>query len=144
MPPASGRYLPTDDPYTGAAWAQVARGDATDVDAAVAAAQRAFEAGAWPALTPSERGRLLWRLGDLIVANAARLAEIEQRDNGKLAVEVVAQVRYMGDYFRYYAGLADKVQSAVIPTDKKGVFAYTATRPRAWSRSSRRGTRRSR
>ena len=84
----------------------------------------------WPALTPSERGRLLWRLGDLVVANAPRLAEIEQRDNGKLAVEVVAQVRYMGDYFHYYAGLADKVQSAVIPTDKKGVFAYTRYEPK--------------
>ena len=86
--------------------------------------------GAWPALTPSERGRMLWRLGDLVVANAPRLAEIEQRDNGKLAAEVVAQVRYMGDYFRYYAGLADKVQSAVIPTDKKGVFAYTRYEPK--------------
>jgi aldehyde dehydrogenase (NAD+) len=73
---------------------------------------------------------MLWRLGDLVVAHAPRLAEIEQRDNGKLAVEVVAQVRYMGDYFRYYAGLADKVQSAVIPTDKKGVFAYTRYEPK--------------
>jgi aldehyde dehydrogenase (NAD+) len=68
---------------------------------------------------------MLWKLGDLIVANADRLARIEQRDNGKLMSEVGAQVRYMADYFRYYAGLADKVQSSVIPTDKKGVFAYT-------------------
>src|SRR5678815_4143677 len=73
---------------------------------------------------------MLWRLGDLVVAHAPRLAEIEQRDNGKLAAEVVTQVRYMGDYFRYYAGLADKVQSAVIPTDKKGVFAYTRYEPK--------------
>ncbi|NUZ08061.1 aldehyde dehydrogenase [Piscinibacter koreensis] len=125
VPPSSGEYLPTEDPFTGAAWAQVPRGNRADAEAAVEAAQRAFAAGAWPEMTPSERGRLLWRLGDLIVENAARLAEIERRDNGKLAVEVVAQVRYMGDYFRYYAGLADKVQSSVIPTDKKGVFAYT-------------------
>ena len=73
---------------------------------------------------------MLWRLGDLIAANAERLAEIEQRDNGKLASEVTAQVRYMADYFRYYAGLADKIQSAVIPTDKKGVFAYTKYEPK--------------
>jgi aldehyde dehydrogenase (NAD+) len=125
VPPASGEYLPTDDPYSGRTWALVARGNAADAEAAVQAADRAFTQGAWPALTPSERGRLLWRLADLVTANAARLAEIEQRDNGKLAAEVVAQVRYMGDYFRYYAGLADKVQSSVIPTDKKGVFAYT-------------------
>lgn len=123
--PASGEYLPTDDPFSGETWARVARGNAADAGAAVQAAKAAFESGAWPALTASERGRLLWKLGDLIVANAQRLAQIEQRDNGKLATEVVAQVRYMADYFRYYAGLADKVQSEVIPTDKKGVFAYT-------------------
>ena len=125
VPPASGAYLPTEDPFSGLAWAQVARGNAADADAAVRAAHDAFEHGAWPALTASERGRMLWRLGDLIVANADHLARIEQRDNGKLMSEVGAQVRYMGDYFRYYAGLADKVQGSVIPSDKKGVFAYT-------------------
>ena len=130
VPPSSGEFLPTENPYTGKVWAEIARGNRADADAAVAAAQRAFSAGPWPALTPSERGRMLWRLGDLVVANATRLAEIEQRDNGKLASEVVAQVRYMGDYFRYYAGLADKVQSDVIPTDKKGVFAYTRYEPK--------------
>jgi len=123
--PAGGEYIETEDPYSGAVWANVARGDRRDAEAAVDAAARAFESGPWPALTPSERGRLLWKLGDLVAANAERLAVIEQRDNGKLASEVVAQVRYVGDYFRYYAGLADKVQSAVIPTDKKGVFSYT-------------------
>src|SRR3954469_1700996 len=122
--PASGQYLPTDNPYTGKTWGEIARGNAADVHRAVDAAQRAFE-GPWSQLTPSERGRLLWKLGDLVVANAERLAKIEQQDNGKLASEVVAQVRYMADYFRYYAGLADKVQSSVIPTDKKGVLAYT-------------------
>jgi (Z)-2-((N-methylformamido)methylene)-5-hydroxybutyrolactone dehydrogenase len=123
--PASGQYLPTDDPWSGHTWAWVARGNAVDAAAAVGAAHRAFTEGAWPALTPSERGRLLWKLADLVSVNAGHLAQIEQRDNGKLASEVVAQVRYMADYFRYYAGLADKVQSSVIPTDKKGVLAYT-------------------
>lgn len=128
--PASGEYLPTEDPFSGQVWARIARGNAADVDAAVRAADRAFTGGAWPALTPSERGRLLWRLADAITANADRLAQIERRDNGKLAIEVVAQVRYMADYFRYYAGLADKVQSDVIPTDKNGVFAYTRYEPK--------------
>jgi len=123
--PVAGAYLPTDNPYTGAAWATIARGNAADVEAAVTAADRAFNDGAWPAITPSERGRLLWRLGELVQANAEKLALIEQRDNGKLMAEVIAQVRYMGDYFKYYAGLADKIESHVIPTDKKGVFAYT-------------------
>jgi aldehyde dehydrogenase (NAD+) len=96
----------------------------------VKAASNAFETGRWPEFTATQRGHMLWSLGELIVANATRLAEIEQRDNGKLASEVTAQVRYMGDYFKYYAGLADKIQGAVIPTDKKGVFAYTKFEPK--------------
>ena len=75
-PPSSGLSLPTENPYTGAVWAQIARGNEADANAAVEAAQRAFTEGPWPALTPSERGRLLWRLADLITANAPRLAEI--------------------------------------------------------------------
>ena len=125
VPPASGEYIPTENPYTGQAWALIARGNKADVDAAVAAASRAFSVGEWPALTATQRGKLLRKLADLIVANAEHLAEIERRDNGKLAAEVVAQVKYMGDYFNYYAGLADKIESHVIPTDKKGVFCYT-------------------
>ena len=124
VPPASGDYFDTDNPYTGETWAQIARGNAADVDAAVAAAKAAFE-GPWGSLTATRRGQLLRRLADLIIENAPRLAEIEQRDNGKLSSEVVAQVRYMGDYFHYYAGLADKIESKVIPTDKIGVFTFT-------------------
>jgi aldehyde dehydrogenase (NAD+) len=130
LAPTSGEYLPTENPFTGEAWAWIARGSREDAAAAVEAAAHAFESGPWPNLTPTERGQLLWKLGDLVQAKAPRLAEIEQRDNGKLATEVAAQVRYMGDYFKYYAGLADKVQSAVIPTDKKGVFAYTRYEPK--------------
>jgi aldehyde dehydrogenase (NAD+) len=125
VPPASGEHYLTDDPYTNRPWARIARGNAKDVDRAVAAARGAFEAGAWPRLTATQRGKLLRRLGDLLAEHAPRLAEIERRDNGKLAAEVTPQVRYLADYVHYYAGLADKVQSDVIPTDKQGVFAYT-------------------
>jgi len=129
VPPASGEHFGTDNPYTGQTWAQIARGNAADVDAAVAAARRAGE-GEWSQITASQRGRLLRKFADLVIENAPRLAEIEMADNGKLAAEVVAQVRYMGDYFHYYAGLADKVESHVIPTDKAGVFAYTKYEPK--------------
>ncbi|BAL27352.1 aldehyde dehydrogenase [Azoarcus sp. KH32C] len=125
VPPASGEYFPTENPYSGEAWALIGRGGKADADAAVAAAHAAFEEGVWASLSASERGKLMRKLADLIVANAEHLAEIERRDNGKLAAEVVAQVKYMGDYFHYYAGLADKIESHVIPTDKKGVFCYT-------------------
>jgi acyl-CoA reductase-like NAD-dependent aldehyde dehydrogenase len=123
--PSTGAYFPTDNPFDGKTWAMVARGNADDVNLAVDAAHQAFESGPWAAMTPSERGRLMWKAADLIALRADRLALIEQRDNGKLASEVVSQVKYVVDYFKYYAGLADKLQSAVIPTDKKGVFAYT-------------------
>jgi (Z)-2-((N-methylformamido)methylene)-5-hydroxybutyrolactone dehydrogenase len=129
VPPGSREYLPSEDPFTGRAWALIARGSAADAAAAVEAAERAFH-GPWSRLSATERGHLLWKLGDLVQANAARLAEIERRDNGKLAAEVLSQVKYMGDYFKYYAGLADKVQSHVIPTDKKGVFTYTKYEPK--------------
>jgi aldehyde dehydrogenase (NAD+) len=127
--PRGGTYFPTDNPYSGETWAQIARGSAPDVDAAVAAAKSAGE-GEWSRLTASARGRLLRKLADLVTDNAERLARIEMADNGKLAAEVTAQVRYLGDYFHYYAGLADKVESRVIPTDKVGVFAYTRYEPK--------------
>jgi len=130
VPPSSGDWFESEDPYTGKPWALVGRGGADDVERAVLAADRAFHDAAWRGMSPSERGRVLWRIGDAIVENAPRLAEIERRDNGKLASEVTTQVRYMADYFRYYAGLADKVESAVLPTDKKGVFSYTKYYPK--------------
>ncbi|MDT3678887.1 MAG: aldehyde dehydrogenase [Burkholderiaceae bacterium] len=125
VPPIGGQYFPTENPYSGAVWAMIARSDERDVDVAVRSARSAFADKAWSSLTASQRGALLRRVADLIIENAPRLAEIEMRDNGKLAAEVTSQVRYVGDYYHYYAGLADKVQGAVIPSDKKGVFAYT-------------------
>jgi aldehyde dehydrogenase (NAD+) len=123
-PSISGEYFPTENPYTGETWAFISRGDAADVDAAVAAAKRAGE-GQWGSLSATERGRLMRRLADLILEEAAHLAEIEMTDNGKLYAEALVQARYMSDYFHYYAGLADKVEGQVIPTDKAGVFTYT-------------------
>nr|MDA8253188.1 aldehyde dehydrogenase family protein [Rhodospirillales bacterium] len=128
--PSAGTYFATENPYTGRPWAMIARGSAADVDRAVAAARAAGQSGAWSGLSATARGRLLRKVGDLIAANAGRLAETEMRDNGKLAAEVTTQVRYVAEYFHYYAGLADKLQSDVIPTDKAGVFAYTKYEPK--------------
>jgi acyl-CoA reductase-like NAD-dependent aldehyde dehydrogenase len=127
--PADGEHFGTDNPYSGETWAMIARGRAADVDAAVASAKAAGE-GVWSTLTASARGKLLRGFADLVIANADRLAKIEMTDNGKLAAEVIAQVKYMGEYFHYYAGLADKVEGQVIPTDKAGVFAYTKYEPK--------------
>ena len=81
VPPGSREYLPTEDPYTGKAWALIARGTLADAHAAVEAADSAFH-GPWSRLSATERGHLLWKLADLVQATAPRLAEIERRDNG--------------------------------------------------------------
>lgn len=128
--PANAVYFPSADPFTGEPWAQVACGSKHDVDRAVGAARRAFDDPAWRNLTATQRGKLLRALADLVREHAPRLAQIEQRDNGKLLAEVSAQAVYMGEYFDYYAGLADKIESHVIPSDKPHVFAYTRFEPK--------------
>jgi (Z)-2-((N-methylformamido)methylene)-5-hydroxybutyrolactone dehydrogenase len=127
--PASGEYFPSDNPFTGKPWSEVARGGPGDVDAAVRAARRAFTDGPWATLTASARGALLRRLGDAVAANAERLAELETRDNGKLYAEMRGQLTYLPQWFHYYGGLADKVEGAVIPMDKKGFFTYSRHEP---------------
>jgi (Z)-2-((N-methylformamido)methylene)-5-hydroxybutyrolactone dehydrogenase len=126
-PPRGGEYFPSSNPYTGAVWATIARGDASDVDAAVSAARAALPG--WAGLKPSARGRALNRLADRIEAHAPRLAQIEVRDNGKLYAEMSAQTRYLAEWFRYYGGLADKIEGAVIPTDKDNILNYTRHEP---------------
>lgn len=126
--PATGRHFASRNPYTGQDWAEMAEGDATDVERAVRAAADAFE-GEWRRLTPSARGRLLLRLADLIEEEAPRLAEIEVTDNGKLLAEMGAQARYIAEWYRYYGGLADKIEGSVIPSDKPAFFNYTKYEP---------------
>jgi len=127
--PVDGGWMDTEDPVAGESWARVPRGSAADAEAAVLAARRAFAAGAWPALTASQRGALLRRLGDLISTHGEWLARVEMKDNGKLYAELAMQMRYMANYYYYYAGLADKIEGTVIPSDKPGVFNYTKLEP---------------
>jgi (Z)-2-((N-methylformamido)methylene)-5-hydroxybutyrolactone dehydrogenase len=127
--PSSRAYFESYNPYLGEPWALVARGDAADVDRAVQAAHRAFTDGAWPGLNPSQRGALLRRLGDLVARDAKRLAELEVRDNGKLIAEMAAQLNYVPSWYYYFGGLADKIEGAVLPLDKKGYFNFTRHEP---------------
>jgi hypothetical protein len=112
----SGQTFEVLDPATGDEVAQVARGDAHDINQAVAAARKAFESGPWHKMTPSERGRLLWKLGDLIEQHADALAQLETLDNGKpLGIARAADVALAADQFRYYAGWATKLLGETIP-----------------------------
>ena len=125
---ASGEYFESYDPFTAKPWCLVPRGNAADADRAVRAAERAFTSGEWPKLNASRRGALLRRLGDLVAENADALGRLEVRDNGKLLSEMGAQLRYAPSFYHYFAGLADKIEGAVIPADKAS-FNYTLHEP---------------
>ena len=126
---ADGASLESYDPYTGRPWASIPRCGAADVDAAVGAARQAYNDPTWRGLTPTARGKLLVRLADLISSEAERLAAIEVQDNGKLISEMVSQLRYIPEWYRYYGGLADKIEGRVLPIDKVGMHAHTRREP---------------
>lgn len=127
--PLSETWFETQNPYTGESWAEIAQGNAADADLAVQAAHRAFTGGAWAQLTPTQRGELLRKVGDLIARDAQRLATVEVRDNGKLLAEMAVQLNYIPQWFYYFGGLADKIEGSVIPLDKKGYFNFTRNEP---------------
>ncbi len=113
---ASGKTFDVFDPATDQVIAQAAEGDAEDIDLAVAAARRAFDSGVWSKMTASDRGRLIWKIGDLIETHADELAQLETIDNGKpLAVAKGADVALAADMFRYMAGWATKIEGNTIP-----------------------------
>ena len=125
---ASGEVFESYDPFTAKPWCLVPRGTAEDAGRAVQAAHRAFTSGDWPPLNASQRGALLHKLADLLAENADALGRLEVRDNGKLLSEMAAQLNYAPSFYRYFAGLADKIEGAVIPTDKAS-FTYTRHEP---------------
>lgn len=117
------------DPATGQTWAKMPEARTEDVNAAVLAAETAFYSADWAGMTASARGKLLYRLADLIAENAPRLAELETRDTGKIIRETSAQIAYVAEYFRYYAGLADKIEGAHLPIDKPDMDVWLRREP---------------
>ena len=126
---SSGKTFPVYNPATGEVVAQVPEAESADVDLAVHAARRAFDDGPWSRLTPSERGRMLWRLAELIEANLEEIAEIESLDNGKpLTVARAADLPLTVDMFRYMAGWATKISGRTLSIP--GEFhSYTLREP---------------
>jgi phenylacetaldehyde dehydrogenase len=113
---ASGKTFSTPNPATGEQLATIAEGDREDIDRAVKAARKAFESGPWRKMTSSERGRLVWKLADLLEQNTEEFALLESLDNGKpLAVARAADVPLAVDLFRYMAGWATKLEGTTIP-----------------------------
>jgi phenylacetaldehyde dehydrogenase len=131
---ASGKTFPTYNPATGEVLAQIAEGDREDIDRAVKAARRAFESGPWHEMTASQRGRIIWKLGDLIEEHLEEFAQLESLDNGKpLSVARVADVPLAADLFHYMAGWATKIEGNTIPISAASrrvkYFAYTLREP---------------
>lgn len=127
--PALDRYIDSFDPTTGQAWYQFAEADAQDVDQAVQAARRALVNPAWRRMTPTDRGKLVRRLAELILQNAEPLAQLETRDNGKLLREMRAQMRALPDAYTYFAGMADKLQGDTIPVNKLDQLNFNIREP---------------
>ncbi|SOC91413.1 aldehyde dehydrogenase (NAD+) [Rhizobium sp. AN5] len=118
------------DPATGEPWAEMPESREADISRAVEAAHRAlYEDTSWSKLTATQRGKLLYRLADLVAENAKTLAELETRDTGKIIRETSAQIAYVADYYRYYAGLADKIEGAYLPIDKPDMDVWLRREP---------------
>src|SRR5271170_5249204 len=130
---ASGKTFATYNPATGEVLSNIAEGDKEDVDRAVKAARAAFETGPWSRISPSERGQMIWRLGDLLQKHLEEFAQLESLDNGKpLKIARVADLPLAIDHFRYYAGWATKIEGHTVPMSgwKQGMFhAYTMREP---------------
>lgn len=127
---ASGKTFPVYNPATGEVMAQVAEGEKEDIHRAVTAARKAFDSGPWRSMTPSERGRLIHRLGDLLEARGEEFAQLESLDNGKpLTIARVADIPLAVDLFRYMSGWATKIEGNTIPISAGKYFAYTLREP---------------
>ena len=126
---ASGERFESISPVTGAPWASIPEAGVDDADRAIAAARRAFDEGPWARQPATERAAALRRLADVIAGEADRLAEIESRDNGKLLREMVGQLRAIPDWYRYFAGAADKLEGRTMAQNKDNFFIYTRREP---------------
>lgn len=127
----SGKTFNVIDPATGQVFDQVPAGDKADVDRAVMAARRAFDDGPWASMTPADRGKLVWRLGDLVEKHADEIAQIEALDNGKPVNDArFGDVAFSYELLRYMAGWSTKITGQTIPLSSGAPFhAYTLREP---------------
>ncbi|MES5661945.1 (Z)-2-((N-methylformamido)methylene)-5-hydroxybutyrolactone dehydrogenase [Acinetobacter baumannii] len=117
------------NPATGEVWAHMPEARTDEVNRAVQAASQALKAQEWAGLTASQRGKLLYKLADLIEKAAPQLAQIETSDTGKIIRETSSQIAYVAEYYRYYAGIADKLEGSFLPIDKADMQAWIVREP---------------
>jgi len=117
------------NPANGEPWATFACASAADVERAVTAAKASLENPTWRDMNQTNRGKLLYKLAELIEEAAETIGRVETSDSGKLATETISQSRYVADYYRYFAGLADKIEGSVLPIDKPDMHVFTQRMP---------------
>ncbi len=117
------------NPATGEVWCKVPEATETDVDRAVEAAHRAFTSGPWATMTPTERGKCLYKLADLLAEASEKLGRTESIDSGKMLKETRWQAAYIAQFFQFYAGCADKISGSTLPIDKPDMFVFTKREP---------------
>ncbi|MGH7275503.1 MAG: aldehyde dehydrogenase family protein [Candidatus Rokuibacteriota bacterium] len=125
----SGETYTTINPATEEPSAEVAKGDERDIDLAVAAARKAFDSGPWPRMTASERGRLVWKLGDLVQQNLDEMARLESLNTGKTMFDSgKVEIPFAAEVFRYYAGWATKIHGETLQL-RENAFTFTLRQP---------------
>jgi aldehyde dehydrogenase (NAD+) len=126
--PTEGKSFDTYNPATGEVIAKVAQAGPADVDKAVKAARRALESAPWATMDAVDRGRLMFRLADLIEKNAEELAVLESLNCGKTINDSRGDMQGVANTLRYYAGWADKIEGRTVPI-KGNFFSYTLRQP---------------
>src|SRR4030095_2726290 len=127
--PVSGATYATINPANEETSAQVGKGDERDVDLAVAAAPKAFDSGPWPRMSAAERGRIVWKLGDLIMENLDEMARLESLNTGKTLFDSgKVEIPFAAEVFRYYAGWATKIHGETLGL-RESAFTFTLRQP---------------
>ncbi len=125
---SDGKTFDSFNPATGDIWSKVPEASEKDVNLAVKAAEKALD-GEWGQMTPTQRGKCLHRLGDLLAENSEHLGRIETTDTGKMFKETAWQSTYIAEFFHFFAGAADKIHGDTLPIDKPDMFVFTYREP---------------
>ena len=126
---SGSNHFETINPANGKPWAIFPAASEEESNFVIESAHNALYKGPWANFTPTQRGKIIHKLGDLISQYADEIGDLETTDSGKLAIETRSQSKYVADYYYYYAGLADKIQGEVIPIDKPNMRVFTTREP---------------
>ena len=126
---SDGGVFDSVNPSTDNVWSRVPEATEADVNRAVSSAYNAFSGGPWSKFTPTERGKCLRKLGDLLADHSENLGRIETIDTGKMLKETRWQAKYIAEFFHFFAGCADKVSGETLPIDQPDMFVFTKREP---------------